>query len=321
MDLGFPPWIYILFICPFVLFIVFLYSDVMGQIFTILRRARLKSDMRARDAAVLADAQRRRDPRPTSGRQLPASGRQLPIDYEARRGQTEQEGKRGQVEQEGSVWYETVHARWKSLHVKTWTSETWEAFWKFHNSRIYVGVAIIVLLVGVGGFYLGQRGDYWPTLDDYLKSTGFSDESTIRAFGLHVAIYVASECVDGRKLTAQGFRSSVENTFGGGLPVTRAGSRLAGRRMLDIATIARDRMSQDQSPVTAPCMRPFMYPESGAGAQLVIGLMTAVDLFNSDPLLVQEAPRVNKNTVFRWFDRAMGNNQPLILWVCRTRRC
>jgi hypothetical protein len=135
---------------------------------------------------------------------------------------------------------------------------------------------------------------YWPTIEDYRLGVG-GRYRTLGYFDQYAAAYVASKCIAGEALTAEGFRGFVYGTFDSLSVRAWAATR-------EIVARAETREKSGLPAVNESCERPILYPESGAEAALAIGLFKAMMTLCLPRHLQDGLGRTAEEYAARWFN-------------------
>jgi len=165
---------------------------------------------------------------------------------------------------------------------------------------------------------------YTPTIEDYKivvmpkisGSTPAVRDAYLGHFDAYAATYVASECVDEKKPSPEAFRAFVRETVFHE-EVVKLVSAVAERAVQRMIEIAERHIAAGSSPLERECMRPYVYPVSGAEAALAVGLIGTVSAASLTPAFRIPYKRGLEELVLRWFDPEVGKGKPLILWLCQ----
>ena len=143
-------------------------------------------------------------------------------------------------------------------------------------------------------------------------------EALLGYFNQYIATYVASECVDGGKLTTKGFMDFLGDfqTF----DHVKLGV-LARDTLQSMNALAEGRIKAGLPPVTDDCQRLILYPESGLEVVLAQGLYSATSLSRIPSGLRDGLWRSLEDSFGGWLLVEDNQQRTIFRWFCETNGC
>ena len=186
----------------------------------------------------------------------------------------------------------------------------------------YWGLTPLLLMLLLLGCDASQSvPPYTPTFEDYqaaanprmggpaLRDNQSYKDLAIESYRETAALYVALECLEGRKLSAEAFRKFAD------LP---PGHIVEPNRRVQIGkeTIRRLLARIESGSTSETCMRPYMYPESATELGPAIDLIAATFM----PTVNQYARPWLRHTIddrsYNWFQPGVAQGKPFLVWFC-----
>ena len=162
---------------------------------------------------------------------------------------------------------------------------------------------------------------YWPTFEDYqvaahpqmsgptLRDNRSYKDEAIESHRQIAGLYVALECLEGGKLSAEGFRKFA----------TVAPGMVARPEVLAKDTIRRLLFRIESGSTSETCMGPYMYPESATELAVARDLIAAA-VANTVPWELQPTFReIITNESYSWFQPEVAQGKPFLVWFSAER--
>ena len=201
-------------------------------------------------------------------------------------------------------------------------------------------------LVGLLAEMATPAPDYWPSLADFTalaynridrifqdsSQGGFwkTKERIEERYVGHVSVFVAAECLAGRELSFDGFRSFLDETYLLQRPSDQVALlKLEAERVVaTLVGIANSKPGPESFDLEDDCTRPYLYPRSASEADLAIELVNAIRPFREiRPMFAPGVERFYLEQSYRWLDPSFGGDMPFLSWLCEVefameeRRC